>query len=223
MSTALVNPRNISLPTVPIVLNETGLRSYLSQLVVTLESAYNGIFDNDDLLREAADTAQATADAISGTEFRSGDIMLSTNAAAPTGWSDVSVTYENKFIRISSGTPLDAGGSDTDSITLTATELPAHTHEKGTLAGAVAALTVEYYHNNGGDGATTIGWVSSPVLPLTGPQYNYTGAYQSLSGYIRVPAHAATISGTLASTGSGQAFTVDTVPAYIQLRMFQKD
>jgi len=36
-------------------------------------------------------------------------------------------------------------------------------------------------------------------------------------------AHTHSFTGALANTGSGTAFSVDTVPAYIQVRMFKKD
>jgi len=65
---------------------------------------------------------------------RSGDLLLSSSGTTPDGWSDVSATYADKFIRISA-TALSTGGSDTHSHgsatgshTLTTDEIPAHTH-----------------------------------------------------------------------------------------------
>jgi hypothetical protein len=70
---------------------------------------------------------------------RQGDIILSSNTSAPAGFSDVSSTYGNKFIRISTDTPLQTGGGDTHihstgSHTLTTDEIPAHSHTVATSA-----------------------------------------------------------------------------------------
>ena len=144
-----------------------------------------------------------------------GDLILSSRTSAPTGWTDVSTTYDNKFMRIGDDTPLTTtGGSDTDSITLTTTELPAHTHATGTFA---VANESAHTHVQGDS------------------QYNRTGAtvrnmlYQgdNMSDTPTVTgagsAHTHSFTGALANTGSGTAFSVDTVPAYIQVRMFKKD
>jgi len=67
--------------------------------------------------------------------FESGDILLTTKTTTPEGWEDLSATYDNRFIRISSGTPLETGGSDThnhggetEGHALTIDEMPAHSH-----------------------------------------------------------------------------------------------
>ncbi len=84
-----------------------------------------------------------------------GDMLLTSRATTPDGFSDVSATYADKFIRISS-TALTAAGSDTHdhgavtgSHTLTVAEMPAHTHESGLFSGSGV--------NSGGgaSGATT--------------------------------------------------------------------
>ncbi len=118
-------------------------------------------------------------------EFASGDIMLSTNTSPSSGWTDVSATYNNKFIRISSSTPLATGGSDTHSTpshVLTIAEMPAHTHS--------------YTHAVMSDGNGNDGGVVS------------LGSYST------------------GSTGDGGGHvhaSANNIPAYIQLRMFQKD
>jgi hypothetical protein len=43
---------------------------------------------------------------------RAGDLLLSSAAATPDGWTDVSATYSDKFIRINA-TALSTGGADT--------------------------------------------------------------------------------------------------------------
>ena len=75
--------------------------------------------------------------AVLGAEgWRAGDMLISSSTSTPTGWTDVSTTYDDKFIRITNGTPLTSGGSDTHdhgaatgSHTLTESEIPAHTHD----------------------------------------------------------------------------------------------
>ncbi len=67
---------------------------------------------------------------------RAGDVLLSSSSTTPPGFTDVSATYANKMIRISS-TALSTGGSDTisgatDSHVLDITEIPAHTHSYST-------------------------------------------------------------------------------------------
>jgi len=72
----------------------------------------------------------------SGLEFGiSGDILLTTVSTARTGWTNVSSTYSNKFIRINA-TALSAGGADT------------HTHGAGSYAGP------SHTHSGTTDGVT---------------------------------------------------------------------
>jgi hypothetical protein len=133
---------------------------------------------------------------------RAGDMLLSSSTVTPDGFSDVSTTYADKFIRISA-TALTAAGADThthavgsftaDSHTLTSAEsgLPAHTHtgaQQGfQLSAPGGALS--------GQGAATI---------TTNPNT----AADAASG------HTHTVSGTSAS-GSN-------VPAFLSLKMYQK-
>ena len=62
------------------------------------------------------------------TAFRTGDWIVSETTAARAGWTDVSATYEDKFIRISSGTPLDTGGANTHTHAAGSYSAGAHTH-----------------------------------------------------------------------------------------------
>ncbi len=84
--------------------------------------------------------------------FKAGDWILSTVTTARTGWTNVSATYSNKFMRINA-TPLTTGGADTHttpSHTLLTTEMPAHTH----------TTTLGYY---GGTGAEKILTTATPA------------------------------------------------------------
>jgi len=73
-----------------------------------------------------------------GTPFVAGDWIVSSVTTARSGWTNVSATYSNKFIRINA-TPLTTGGADahtTPSHTLTTAEIPAHTHTgQGIISG----------------------------------------------------------------------------------------
>ena len=76
---------------------------------------------------------------------RAGDLLLSSAASVPDGWSDVSATYEGKFMRISAtalstGTGLGA----TDSHTLTVAEMPSHAHTVAVYSSQAGNVFVSY-------------------------------------------------------------------------------
>ena len=67
--------------------------------------------------------------------WRTEDILFSFSAVVPTGWTDVSSTYNGKFFRVSTGTVKTTSGADThghgavtSSHTLTIAEMPSHGH-----------------------------------------------------------------------------------------------
>jgi hypothetical protein len=132
---------------------------------------------------------------------RAGDMLLSSSAVTPDGFSDVSATYEGKFIRISA-TALTAGGADThthavgsfaaDSHTLSVAEMPAHTHYMSAGSGGVNNGSYNYASSNDTLVSTTI------ISQSTGGGGGHTH----------------TISGTSAS-GSN-------VPVYVSLKAYQK-
>jgi hypothetical protein len=191
-----------------------------------------------------------------GFNFRSGDLLLSSNTTCPDGWTDVSAIYNGKMIRISSGTPLETGGSDTHSHTLTEANLPAHTHGVGTLAvgsesahthgaGSFAAAsagahTHTYWQGNeGADDITfsgyglTLRWDGSNVNTSSAGAHTHSISGTSGAGSAHThtlsgstgagSAHTHTLSGSTGSVGSGTAFTGDNVPAYVQVRVYQKN
>jgi hypothetical protein len=103
-------------------------------LYVDLSDTYPGLELTDGGLR--AKVYGVLRRTSNGVEWgRSGDMLLSSNGTTPDGFTDVSNTYGNRFIRISpSG--LATGGSDshthggaTGSHTLTTNEIPAHSHD----------------------------------------------------------------------------------------------
>jgi len=129
---------------------------------------------------------------------RTGDVVLTSSASTPDGFTDVSATYADKVIRISA-TALSTGGSDTlagasGSTTLTAAQsgLPAHTH------------TMPLYSpNNGG--------TSGVPQDTPGPTDTTSAATNANSA-------------AAASSGHTHSLTsVACVPAYMTLKMLQKD
>jgi len=78
-------------------------------------------------------------------QAKQGDWLASSVTTARAGWTNVSATYSNKFIRINA-TPLTTGGADTHTTpahTLTTAEIPAHTHTYYT-SGASGVGTTAY-------------------------------------------------------------------------------
>lgn len=106
---------------------------------------------------------------------RSGDLLLSSASSVPTGWTDVSATYEGKFIRVSA-TALSTGGVDT------------HTHTGGSHTHTLApGANVQI-------GATThVVYMEGGILKVQDP-----GTVSTVTGNI-----AATAAGGTGATGSG--------------------
>lgn len=130
------------------------------------------------------------------TAFRSGDFILSETTAARSGWSDMSATYEDKFIRLSSGTALDTGGADT------------HTHTAGSYAAANHTHTVPASSAIWGATTATAGKLSTTGTGNTVDYSATTAASTSSAG-------AATVTGSSASANN--------FPAYVQMHLWRKD
>lgn len=136
--------------------------------------------------------------------FRAGDKLLSSNTNTPTGWVDQSATYDNHFIRISTGTPLTTGGANTHdhgavtgSHTLTGAEsgVPAHTHS-----------TTNTRNENGWSGGNFF-------------QGSQDGVNSPAGTALTVAAN------TAADAASGHTHTISSannVPVYVQMRMYSK-
>lgn len=66
--------------------------------------------------------------------FKSGDWIISTVTTARDGWTNVSATYSDKFMRINA-TPLTTGGADTHTHSAGSYAGPSHTHTGTTDGG----------------------------------------------------------------------------------------
>ena len=107
---------------------------------------------------------------------RSGDVILSSCTDTPDGWTDVSATYADKFIKISA-TALSTGSASatgtSDSHTLTIAEIPAHTHnvngQVGSRWGAEHPTIIDggtqASSSTGGGGGHTHGITLTTVSP----------------------------------------------------------
>src|SRR3990167_3757565 len=121
-----------------------------------------------------------------GGDFLQGDWIVSTVTTAHSGWTNVSATYSNKFMRINA-TPLTTGGADT------------HTHAAGSYAGPSHTHTVSRGIHAQGD-TTVTGYLQTSRV---GVDTNGIDA-DITSG----------ASGTGAVTGTSASG--DNVPAYVQ-------
>lgn len=137
---------------------------------------------------------------------RAGDMLLSSSAVTPDGFSDVSATYEGKFIRISA-TALTAGGADT------------HTHAAGSFTSPTSGshtLTIaempSHYHWADQAGCTPGG--ANYLTNYTGQGDSYTQRTNSRGGDQGHTHTGGAITGTSAS-GSN-------VPVYVSLKAYQK-
>lgn len=108
------------------------------------------------------------------------------------------------------------GGSD--SITLTVANIPAHTHDRGTMeiTGFFGA-TIPDYHSNIAEGAFT---GSSRPAGYNGASYNMGNSTPSapIYGYDLRASHAWT--GVTSSVGNGEA--IDTTPPYIIVNIWKR-
>ena len=138
-----------------------------------------------------------------GFTLPSGAVFFMITGSCPTGSTDVTATYSDKFLRVNA-TQGTTGGSDT--VTIATANLPVHTHAVGTLTAANESAhthPIQLYEGvAASDNPSEVGSVPA-TLKSTG------------SG----TAHTHTLSGATASTGSGTATTI-TNP-YVTCRMCQ--
>lgn len=94
---------------------------------------------------EDGDEIQITSGGLlNSTGFISGDLLLTANTGAKSGWTDVSTTYANQFLRVSA-TALATGGADAHTHTG-----PSHTHTVSITTGTGSTVQPDVY---GGGGA----------------------------------------------------------------------
>lgn len=119
-----------------------------------------------------------------GTEWgRSGDVLFSSSPTTPDGFTDISSTYANKFLRIST-TALSSGGADTHTHGAGSYTVPAHSH--GGATGGVSfggggsltsgALDTAHTHTISTEAAATITGTSASGDNV--PAYMTLKAYQ---------------------------------------------
>jgi hypothetical protein len=170
---------------------------------------------------------QASLNSSPGFALPSGAVFFMMTGSCPTGTTDVTATYSDKFIKVNA-TQGTTGGAATDSITLTTTELPSHQHA---LTGASAANESAHTHQEQG--------TDSDSKNPTGMQYVIIGGSQGVSTLKYVTsfakdtaanlntlggsAHGHTLSGNADAAGTGSAFTVDTVPPFVTCRLCSVD
>ncbi len=137
-----------------------------------------------------------------GSEFLTGDWIVSSVTTAHPGWTNVSATYSNKFMRINA-TPLTTGGADTHSHGAGSYVGPSHNHSGPSHTHSISAS--ENQKEAGGGGGSEYAAAS----------HTHTGS---------------TGSGGTGNTGSagnsaitGTSATANNIPAYVQVVIFQKD
>lgn len=146
--------------------------------------------------------------------FVAGDWIISSVNTARTGWTDVSGSYSNKFMRINA-TPKSTGGAD--SVTLAEANIPQHAHAYGTLAAdSGGAHQHKHYHSSGvGAGVSYVNHTDGhPTSGLTETTYVSTPSGGD---------HSHTVSGSTGNWGTGSPTAVATVPAYTTVCVFEKD
>ena len=116
-------------------------------------------------------------------EFVTGDLLFSSVTTAHAGWTNVTATYANRYLRVGN-TVLGTGGSATlagtsGSHTLTIAEIPGHTHPGPTV------------HNNGdlgtSDYQTSSGAGARAAVSSTGSTGGSSGHTHSLTSVANTP------------------------------------
>jgi len=159
-----------------------------------------------------------------GTFIPSGTRMVFYQASAPTGWTKVS-TINDRVLRVVSGTGGGTGGNwrisgiSVSGHTLTTSEMPSHTHAKGTLAtlnGGSHTHNIKLY-DKGGEDHNTIAEERSETLLFGNQSTDPAGT------------HSHTITGSTGSTGGGgshsHGLTIGNSwrPAYADVIVCSKD
>lgn len=139
---------------------------------------------------------QLSTDQADYTPTKTGDWILATSSTARTGWTNVTATYTDRFIRINAGA-LGTGGTDT------------HTHSAGSFANGGHTHNVT---------SPATGWSSAPDTGFTGKKAGSGGgaAYEIPTDRVLT-----TDAGT-GGTVSGTSGSANNIPAFVQVIIFQK-
>lgn len=156
----------------------------------------------------------------SGIALPSGAIFFMISGNCPTGTTDVTATYSNKFVRINA-TQATTGGADTHSHTLATANLPSHNHG---LTGA--SIANESAHTHAPKFQSTAVPGGNAWIGVGGGTDSNDGSGSVLTNAASIgtgSAHTHALSGNTDSTGSGTAFTADNVPAFVTAKCCQVD
>ncbi len=128
----------------------------VASMIFVCEGAWDNTTDFQTLAPAAAiqqiqDNFTHSGGTAGGILMPSGSVFFMFSGSCPTGTTDVTSTYSDKFIRINT-TPLATGGADTHSHTLVEANLPPHHHTTAVGGGAGTG----YPMSTVGDAGTTL-------------------------------------------------------------------
>ena len=157
-------------------------------------------------------SSQITDEIKKNCQYLVGDVLFRGNNNNPstdwpgTAWLDLNANYSGRSIAIG-GVALATGGSN--SVTLTTGNLPPHNHTfSGTTDGAGAhAHTYDRYQENG--------TINPSNFSINNVKHGNVSTLTSSDG-----AHSHNVSGTIGSTGGGQAFSI--IDPFVILRAWMR-
>ncbi len=186
------------------------------------------------------------APASSGMTLPSGAVFMMITGSCPSGTTDVSATYSNKFIRINA-TAGSTGGADTHthaagsytspttgSTAITEANLPSHTHAAGTLTGGAHLHTLSSYTFDDNTEYPSQTKATIKFTTISAPtQFEPSWVQGSASYYRADSGGAVAVTGSTGAIGSGTGHTHtggavtgtsasgDNIPAYVTAKMCQ--
>jgi len=161
-------------------------------------------------------TLPTTGTITAGLALPSGAVFFMLTGSCPSGTTDVTSTYSDKFLRINA-TQGSTGGSDT--VTITEANLPSHTHAVGTLAAANESAHTHPPKFQSSAVAGGNSWIGIGTITSSNDGAGTTITTQGSIG--AGTAHTHTLSGSTGAIGSGTAATI-TNP-YVTCKMCQVD
>ena len=179
----------------------------------------------------------ATEATVGDSAFPTGTAMLFRQTAAPTYWTKVTTSVDNKALRVTSGTVTDAGatgfttvfgsGKTSGATTLSTSQIPTHTHSVGSYSAAAGG---SHSHTISANGATLYADQASSGLWASGDRsvgdFNDSAGTQAVVA-ASVTDHTHTVSGTSGgssgSPGGSHTHTLSLDLAYIDIIIATKD